>query len=275
MSGLGSYQAETEGRSVESELDRLHRQTMLSWAEEERLLTRCGVGRTGGTGRVLELGCGPGFVTRQLLRWLPDARITAIDIDPGMLVRAAGAIDPGDRQRVGFEPGRSEAIDRPDDHFDFILARYLFQHLPDPSATAREARRLLAPGGWLAVVDVDAELWGVAEPVFREVMPIYAKTGRYQAQRGGNRLIGRRLWRILRAAGFENVELAAFVYHSDAIGLGPFAPQLDPDRLLPAVRAGVITDGEFGTVRDAYERFMDSPDAYVMMIGLMALAQKP
>jgi ubiquinone/menaquinone biosynthesis C-methylase UbiE len=271
IAGRGSYQADTENRGLADEVERLRSQTLLSWDDEQRLLERAGVGAPR---RVLELGCGPGFVTERLLQWLPDAHVTAVDVDAGMVDRAQRTV-AAHGTRATVLHGSCDALPLPDASADFILARYLFQHLPDPDATAREALRLLAPGGWLAVVDVDAELWGVAEPVFREVMPIYAKTGRFQAARGGNRLIGRRLWRILRRAGFEQVELDAFVYHSDVLGLEPFAPQLDPSRLLPLVRAGAISGDEFAIVQRAYERFMDTPDAYVLMVGLAALGRKP
>jgi hypothetical protein len=40
------------------------------------------------------------------------------------------------------------------------------------------------------------------------------------------------------------------------------------------VRASVITDDEFAVVRRAYERFMETPDAFVLMLGLMAVGRK-
>ena len=54
-----SYRAETEMRGVESEIERLRAQVLLSWDAEERALRRLGL-RDGM--EVLELGCGPGLV---------------------------------------------------------------------------------------------------------------------------------------------------------------------------------------------------------------------
>ena len=266
----GSYRGVDELRGLESEVQRLRAQVLVSWEREARLLGWLGL-RDGM--RVLELGCGPGFVTERLLALVPHARVTALDSDPELLGRARRAL-AGDG-RVRFVQASAQATGLADGCFDFVLARYLFQHLPDPETVAREALRVLRPGGQLAVVDLDAALWGIADPASPEVLPIYAKTGRAQAARGGDRLVGRRLWRILRSSGFDPVELEAFVYHSDALGLEAFAPQMDPDRLLPFVRDGSITLEEHARVQQAHRRFLATPGAYVLMVGLIACGQRP
>jgi ubiquinone/menaquinone biosynthesis C-methylase UbiE len=222
---------------------------------------------------VLELGCGPGFVTERLCAGWPASAVTAVDLDPEMLRRARASVPSDGRAR--FVVADAMATGLPAQHYDFAIARYLFQHLRDPVAAAREALRILKPDGTLAVIDVDAALWGIADPVFPEVQAIYAKTGRAQAARGGDRLVGRKLWRILKAAGFTQLELDAFVYHSDALGLAPFASQLDPDRLLPFVRDGSITEEELSLVRDAHHRFLAAPDPYLLMVGLLASGKRP
>jgi ubiquinone/menaquinone biosynthesis C-methylase UbiE len=222
---------------------------------------------------VLELGCGPGFVTERLCAGWPASAVTAVDVDPEMLRRARQSA-PRDG-RVRFLEADATATGLPAQQYDFAIARYLFQHLPDPAAAAREALRVLKPGGTLAVIDVDALLWGIVDPVFPEIQAIYAKTGRAQAARGGDRLVGRRLWRILKSAGFTQLDLDAFVYHSDALGLSPFASQLDPDRLLPFVRDGSITEEELSRVRDAHRRFLEAPDPYLLMVGLVACGKRP
>ena len=266
----GSYDPSAEAGGFEKETQRLEAQALVSWARELRLLRFLGL--TDGM-RVLDIGCGPGHVTAALARALPAARITAVDHDRDLLAIAANA--PGVPGHVDFVEADADTIPVPANSFDFVIARYVFQHLPEPVAAAVEARRLLKPGGRLAVIDVDAALWGVAAPAFPEVAPIYAKTGRAQAERGGDRLIGRRLHRILREAGFDDVQLDAFVYHSDEEGLAAFDAQITPDRLAPLEARGVISPQEMTVVRSAYQRFLQAPDAFVLMLGFIGSGRKP
>lgn len=269
MTQSASYQFDQEHRDPGSELQRLRAQTLLSWPNEARLLAWLGL-RDGLS--ILELGCGPGFVTEQLLHWLPSSPITALDADPEMLALATRYLEPIAAGRVAYVPASVTDTGLPDNSFDFAIARYLFQHLADPLAAARETLRLLKPGGKLVVIDIDAALWGIVEPIYPQLQAIYAKTG--QARRGGNRRIGRRLWRILKAAGFHAVELEAFVYHSDDLGLEPFLPQLDPDRLLRALKSDQISLPEYATAHALFRQFQAAPDAYVLMVGLMACGEK-
>jgi ubiquinone/menaquinone biosynthesis C-methylase UbiE len=264
MSTRGSYDPCQEGGGFATEVRRLEAQVAASWTQELRALRAIGL-RDGM--RVLDIGCGPGYVSAALARAFPASRVTGVDHDAGLLAMATAAV--AKTPHVTFLQASAARMPVPEAHVDFAIARYVFQHLPEPVAVARELRRVLKPGGRLAIIDVDAALWGVAEPSFPEVAPIYAKTGRAQAERGGDRLIGRRLHRILREAGFEDVQLDAFVYHSDDVGLQAFEAQITPDRLAPLHARGLVSDAEMATARRAHEAFLGSPRAFVMMIGLI------
>ncbi len=264
---ISSYQPERELLGLESELARLRSQALLSWTEEARLLTALGL-RDGM--RLLDVGSGPGFVAEQLGALLPSSPMALLDVSLPMLQRARATLKPLYGRRVSYVMAGATATGLADNGFDFALARYVFQHLPDPPAAARELGRVLRPGGTLVIVDVDARLWGIAEPQYAYLQRLYAKAGLAQAQSSADRLIGRRLWRILTEAGFDQVLLQAFVYHSEALGLEPFLPQLTPDRLRPLVAAGHITSEELAQAQVWYQRFIEAPDAYVLLVGLMA-----
>lgn len=273
MSVIGSYHAERETGGLDQELARLRAQALISWPQELRMLQWLGL-RDGM--RVLELGSGPGYVTRELLHALPSVHIIAVESDRAMTRRARSYLrdaDGADRvDQVESAVGRAGVRDG---QGDFAIARYLFQHLTDPVTAAVDALRMLRPGGTLAVIDMDAELWGISQPVDPRLTPIHRKAARRQTSGGGDRAVGRRLWRILREAGFEDLRLEAFVYHSDEIGLEPFHPQLDPARLLPALADGFITRAEYEMVESAYRRFRQTPGAFVLMAGLIACGTKP
>jgi ubiquinone/menaquinone biosynthesis C-methylase UbiE len=96
--------------------------------------------------RVLDAGCGTGYLAAGLRRARPDVSVTGADLSTGMLdrARAAGA-DPlvqADAGRLPFADGA----------FDVVVARGVLHHLPDVTAALAEWRRVLRPGGAVVLV---------------------------------------------------------------------------------------------------------------------------
>lgn len=102
---------------------------------------------------VIDMGCGTGLVTFAAAAASgPQTKITGIDLSQGMLTEARAKSDTlGLSDRVTFQTGDAEALDLPDDHVDGFVSLYAFSHFPHPDAAAREAFRVLSPGGRLAV----------------------------------------------------------------------------------------------------------------------------
>lgn len=267
----GSYDPEYENAGLKQELARLSAQATLSWpVERERLLA---LGLHDGMS-VLDVGCGPGFSTQLLAELLPSSRITGVDSSPVLLEQARRRWpDVGGRVRLLQADVTGTGL--PDGTFDFALSRYVFQHLADPVAAAYEVRRLLRPGGRHAVVDVDDGAWGIADPAFPEFHALYARAGAAQRRRGGNRVVGRELGRIMRRAGYTDVRLDVFAYDSDTLGLEPFREQLSPDRLLPLLVEGGLTVQELGLAHSLLDRFSSAPEPFVLLIGFLASGDNP
>ena len=272
MATSGSYDASRAHRGFDSEVERLRAQALLSWEKEARTLAWFGL-QDGMS--VLELGSGPGFVTEQLLALLPRSHVTAVEIDPVLIQKAHLHLQGKAGDRLRFVEASIMDTGLPANSFDFAIARLIFQHLPDPVGAAGEVLRVLKPGGKLAIVDSDDAIWGLADPAVPEVGRILEAYGQAQAARGGNRLVGRQLWRILQAAGFTPLDLEAIAIHSDALGIEAFLPQFDPDRFLPLVRAGLVSEQEIQQIRASREAFLAADRPTILMVMLMACGEKP
>jgi SAM-dependent methyltransferase len=160
--------------------------------------------------RVLELGAGPGEVGIQAAeRVAPDGEVLVTDAVEGMVAlareRTAGT--------AGVEVRRedAEAIDQPAASFDAVLSRWGLMFTVDPEAPFRECRRVLRPGGrlalavwappaenpWFSVPGRELLEQGLTEPP-----PPGDNPGPFRFAAPG------RLRGLLAGAGFDEVEVA-------------------------------------------------------------------
>jgi ubiquinone/menaquinone biosynthesis C-methylase UbiE len=103
--------------------------------------------------RVLETAAGTGIVTAALHEALPDAEITATDLNAAMLEVASERLPSGN---VQFQP--ADALDLPfaDGAFDLVVCQFGIMFFPDKVRGNAEARRVLREGGRYLLVIWDA-----------------------------------------------------------------------------------------------------------------------
>lgn len=95
--------------------------------------------------RVLDVGCGPGALTAELVTRLGPAAVTAVDPSEPFVV-AARARNPG----VDVRRATAEQLPFPDRSFDAALAQLVVHFMSDPVAGLAEMARVTRQGGVVA-----------------------------------------------------------------------------------------------------------------------------
>jgi ubiquinone/menaquinone biosynthesis C-methylase UbiE len=153
--------------------------------------------------RLLEVGCGVGAVLAVLGQEFPGIRLAGVDIEPRQLEFARGHLE---RARVEATLLEADALALPfdDKSFDHVWMMWFLEHIADPPAVLREARRVLVPDGVITAIEVDYSTCR-AEPATPAIEALFSAMVRGMAASGwsdaGTRLPG---W--LREAGFREVD---------------------------------------------------------------------
>ena len=181
-------------------------------AEQERLFAQAdhwreelildGTTLPAGT-RLLEVGCGVGAVLGVLGEAFPGLALAGVDIEARQLDVARRHLDELGLE-VDLRQADAEALPYADASFDHIWMMWFLEHVSDPVAVLREARRVLIPGGQLTAIEVDYNtVWSSPanddfDALFDAMAMAMETSGRSDA---GSRLPG---W--LADAGFVDVD---------------------------------------------------------------------
>src|SRR5262245_20808631 len=170
----------------------------------------------------IDLGCGPlGILDLLSERVGARGAVVGIEWESRFVDMAKILLRESGIENVSVSTGDAAATGLPDASFRFVHERLLLIVVPEPEKVVIEMARLAAPGGVVALEDVDVSSW-ICEPphpawerLFNAVETVYARDGK-------DLRIGRRLPGLLRAAGLVNVGCKP---HARVNGPGDFHQQ--------------------------------------------------
>jgi ubiquinone/menaquinone biosynthesis C-methylase UbiE len=231
---------------------------------------------------LLDVGCGPGTITRELGALVRPGRVVGIDASADVIEEAKRlsvdrdpAADP-----VTFVTGDVYDLDFDDATFDVVHAHQVLQHLSDPGRGLRSMLRVTRPGGLLAVRDGDygAFVWAPPDPILDRWMDLYHQLS---ARNGGEADAGRFLLGWVQRAGFVDAIATSSTWTfadpetrswwgglwADRVEQSSFAQQ--------AIAYGLSERTELENIATAWRRWAEQPDGFFAVLHAEVLARKP
>ncbi|HEV2416552.1 MAG TPA: ubiquinone/menaquinone biosynthesis methyltransferase [Terriglobia bacterium] len=114
----------------------------------------------------VDVCCGTGDLAAALLR-VSAGRVIAADFCAPMLARAQAKLDSGQGSRIPLLAADTLSLPLPDQSVDVIASAFGFRNLANYALGLREMRRVLKPGGSVAILEFSRVRWPLFGPAFR------------------------------------------------------------------------------------------------------------
>ena len=158
-------------------------------------------------GVILEAGCGSGALMNTLARNYLNHSVIGVDISEDRINQAnAKASDFKNSKAV---IANIYHLPYPDNYFDFIYSRFLFEYLLEPIKATKELYRVCKQGAKIMLQDLDGQFTFYPEvlPELAEILAVLKK------QTGFDPNVGRKLFSFGKAAGFSFLNVETELYH--------------------------------------------------------------
>jgi demethylmenaquinone methyltransferase/2-methoxy-6-polyprenyl-1,4-benzoquinol methylase len=202
-----------------------------------RVFLECGAQGGEGEIRVLDLCCGTGDLGIGLSRRYRSARVTGLDFAHEMLLRARKksdrqtSSDPVQLRPIKFIEADALRLPFADDFFDLVTTGFGFRNLANYEEGLREIRRVLKPGGTLAILEFTEPPPGVLGDLYRwycrKLLPRIGGliSGNHNAYKYLPASVSRffrpdELTGLMRGAGYEQVRYELWTFDTIALHLG-------------------------------------------------------
>lgn len=225
---------------------------------------------------ILDVGCGTGVLGFDLVTRFPDSSLFCADIERSILLQAIQ-----DQPLVGassFIASDAFALPFGGGSFDVVACQYLLQHLAEPIHVLNEMRRVSRHGALAIVFEWDDGASFVHPQLPLELDKVFKAKTNLINHRGGDRNIGRKLYHLLNASGWEEIEVRLIhdiwqgsedrsaLLKGTELSLIELKPQL--------LNGGFVTEAEFElALRQLYNFY--NGDIFSVVFFFAAFAKNP
>jgi ubiquinone/menaquinone biosynthesis C-methylase UbiE len=158
-----------------------------------------------GVGQIVaDFGCGPGHTAIEIAKWVgASGHVHALDINSDFVSQTRkNALAAGLGSRVTAHECDGSALPLRDESLDRLTTRNTLIYVDDPECTIREFRRVLKASGKLHAIEGDWRMM-VVEPLAKDWVALVDAAS--HACRTPD--IGRQLYRLMRGAGFSDIDV--------------------------------------------------------------------
>lgn len=218
---------------------------------------------------VLDVGCGPGTITIDFARLVPQGHVTGVEYVSDPLDKARSLAIAQDVTNVKFEVADIHSLPYEDNSFDIVHAHQVLQHIADPVKGLSEMRRVVKIGGIVACRESAEMSWYPPSKGLRAWKEV---TGRLAEKRGGNPHPGNHIHVWARKAGFDRIQKSAgsWCFASDEereYWGGSMAERMMNSGLRNmAIEDGIANEDDFSSIAEGWNDFKSDQDAW---FGLM------
>jgi SAM-dependent methyltransferase len=164
--------------------------------------------------KVLEAGCGVGAQTCIVAKKNPNTMYTAIDISADSIQKAKSLMNSLEISNVEFHVSDINELSFEDETFDHVLVCFVLEHLSNPQKALIELKRVLKKGGKITIIEGDH---GSAyfHPDSNEARAAINSQIEIQKRGGGDANIGRKIYPIIKNAGFKKIAVSPRMVYAD------------------------------------------------------------
>ncbi len=255
----GEYVLRPRDREELSRLERQHR----VWKEEtDSVIRRAGFRRGD---RLLDLGCGPGFLSFDLAELVgPDGSVLALDNSERFVGHLRDQADVRGLDWIRAEVADVRGLEYQEASLDGAITRWVLMFIADAEQAIAGVARALRPGGTFAVMEyvqfTSMSLWPSGEGFRR----IYDAVHELIARSGGDADFGGRVPELMHGAGFEIVEVFPIL----RVGR-PGTPlwewlEATNENHLNLVKAELVSASELESYYREWEQMSGDPNAFFL-----------
>jgi ubiquinone/menaquinone biosynthesis C-methylase UbiE len=245
--------------------------------------------------KVLDVGCGPGSVTRGVAEYVSPGEVTGVDAVGEWIDTANDLAAKQKLTNLCYRHMDAHDLDFPDDCFDVTYSRQAMQYFIDPVRCLKEQKRVTKEGGWIyaKVADLGIRLIHPPCPAFDKIMDARARYADYLAEnyKPGDHISGfylnpcsgRRCVEWFTKAGLtiemmeilppEIVRPGTESHDSRALAKQFRLNGLRQEHYRAMIEAGFVKEEDFERARKAMDSWYDEPYGFLFQGALRVAAR--